>query len=446
MNTKSTFIYFLCFLCVVFFLTRSLPVRAISIEDLQKSIDEKTRELDAITKEIKELGTKANQSASVGQTLKSAIKTLDISANQLNTQVKLTETKISKANLNITQLGLEINLKQQKIESNLDTISKTLRQINSAENNSIIEIMLLENGFINIWNDIDTLQKFQTSIKDQVYEIRGYTKQLFLKKKQSEDIKKDLSNLKSQLLDQKSIVINNKTAKNTLLTATKNEETNYRKILAQKQALATSFENEIFNIESQIKIAIDPSRLPTIGKGVLSWPFLSSYFAVCPTFKTALGNPFCITQPFGDTTFSRTGVYNGKGHNGIDFRATEGTPITAVASGVVEETGNTDLKQNCLSYGKWVLIKHNNGLSSVYGHLSLIKARAGDVVQAGEVVGYSGSTGYAFGAHLHLSLFASQGVKVMPLGVPPLANSVNCKNVRIPIASQNAYLNPFPYF
>ncbi len=119
-----------------------------------------------------------------------------------------------------------------------------------------------------------------------------------------------------------------------------------------------------------------------------------------------------------------------------------GTPVKAVAGGVVEEVGNTDAKASCVgrSYGKWVLIRHNNGLTSVFGHLSLVKAKNGDVVKAGDVVAYVGSSGYSTGPHLHLSLFASQGVNVGPL------TSTTCGGMRIPLATPAAYLDPLPYF
>lgn len=425
MNTKSRNKYILCFLCLLAIFSRGHILRAATVEELQQSIAEKSKQIDALNKEIEQIDKKIQTVNSVGQTLQGTIKNLNDTGSKLSTEVKVTESKITKTDLNIQQIGFEISAKENKIKQNLSTIAKTLREINSAENDSLIESILSKTSFSAMWDNIDSLQKFQTSIKDQTYELRGYKTELEMKKNETEDLKKDLEGLKGQLVDKKKIVDINKNEKAVLLTATKNEEANYRKILADKKALADAFQNEIFSIESQIKIAIDPNSIPVAGKGVLSWPVTNVF----------------ITQYFGDTAFSRTGIYNGKGHNGIDFRAPVGTPIKAVLSGIVEETGNTDLKPYCESYGKWVFIRHANGLSSVYGHLSLIKAKAGDRVNTGDIVGYSGDTGFAFGAHLHLSLFASQGVSVQPL-----VNSVNCKNVRIPIASQNAYLNPLPYF
>jgi len=406
-------------------LQNSFPLYAATIEELQESITQKASQIDALNKEILEIDKKVQATGAESKTLQNTIKTLDTSQAKLNTEVKVTESKITKTDLNIQELGLEINVKAQKINRNLDTIAQTIRSINATENNSMIETFLSGGDFSSIWDDIALLGKFQTGIREQIYELEGYKTELQAKKDETEELKSELQNLKEQLVDKKTIVENNKKEKTVLLTATKNEESAFKKLLAEKKALSDAFQKEIFDIESQIKIAIDPSSIPKAARGLLSWP---------------LDNVF-VTQYFGDTAFSKSGAYNGKGHNGIDFRATKGTPVKAVLSGVVEEAGNTDLKIGCYSYGKWVFIRHNNGLSSVYGHLELVKARAGDVVKTGDIVAYSGNSGYSTGPHLHLSLFASQGVSVQPL-----VNSINCKNVRIPIADQKAYLDPFPYF
>jgi murein DD-endopeptidase MepM/ murein hydrolase activator NlpD len=92
-------------------------------------------------------------------------------------------------------------------------------------------------------------------------------------------------------------------------------------------------------------------------------------------------------------------------HTGIDFRAGHGTPIRAVRSGVVLYAGNS---------GDWagnhVAIKHGDGMTTMSSHMSSIAVRAGQSVQAGQIIGRVGQTGRAFGAHLHFELYPA-GVK-----------------------------------
>ena len=92
-------------------------------------------------------------------------------------------------------------------------------------------------------------------------------------------------------------------------------------------------------------------------------------------------------------------------HTGIDFRAAHGTPIRAVKSGVVLYAGNS---------GDWagnhVAIKHGDGMTTMSSHMSSMAVRAGQTVQAGQIIGRVGQTGRAFGAHLHFELYPA-GVK-----------------------------------
>jgi murein DD-endopeptidase MepM/ murein hydrolase activator NlpD len=87
-------------------------------------------------------------------------------------------------------------------------------------------------------------------------------------------------------------------------------------------------------------------------------------------------------------------------HTGIDFRAGHGTPIRAVKSGVVLYAGNS---------GNWagnhVAIKHRDGKTTMSSHMSSMAVRAGQTVQAGQIIGRVGQTGRAFGAHLHFELY-----------------------------------------
>ena len=87
-------------------------------------------------------------------------------------------------------------------------------------------------------------------------------------------------------------------------------------------------------------------------------------------------------------------------HTGIDFRATYGTPIRAVKAGVVLFAGNS---------GDWagnhVAIKHSDGMTTMYSHMSSVAINAGATVQAGQLIGYVGQSGRAFGPHLHFELY-----------------------------------------
>ncbi|MFM5906406.1 MAG: M23 family metallopeptidase [Novosphingobium sp.] len=96
-------------------------------------------------------------------------------------------------------------------------------------------------------------------------------------------------------------------------------------------------------------------------------------------------------------------------HAGVDFGASWGSPIRATASGVVSYAGRHG------GHGNYVRIDHGGGLGTGYGHMSSIVAWAGSRVQAGQIIGYVGSTGLSTGPHLHYEMYRN-GRTVNPLG------------------------------
>ena len=98
-----------------------------------------------------------------------------------------------------------------------------------------------------------------------------------------------------------------------------------------------------------------------------------------------------------------------KMHEGMDFTAKTGTPIYATGDGVVARADNT-----ASGYGNHIVIRHGFGYETLYAHLSKYKARAGQRVKRGDVIGYVGSTGRSEGPHCHYEVH-KDGKVVNPL-------------------------------
>jgi murein DD-endopeptidase MepM/ murein hydrolase activator NlpD len=86
-------------------------------------------------------------------------------------------------------------------------------------------------------------------------------------------------------------------------------------------------------------------------------------------------------------------------HSGIDFGAAYGSPIVAVADGLVTYAGVHG------GHGNYVRLEHGGGVGTAYGHMSRIAVAPGTRVRAGQVIGYVGSTGLSTGPHLHYEVF-----------------------------------------
>ncbi len=98
-----------------------------------------------------------------------------------------------------------------------------------------------------------------------------------------------------------------------------------------------------------------------------------------------------------------------KFHYGLDFTAPQGSPIYATADGTVTTAGNTGN-----GYGIHVIINHGYGYESLYGHMVRVKARVGQQVKRGEVIGWVGSTGKSTGPHCHYEVHKN-GNKMDPI-------------------------------
>lgn len=93
---------------------------------------------------------------------------------------------------------------------------------------------------------------------------------------------------------------------------------------------------------------------------------------------------------------SRFGMRRNRYHYGIDFRLNIGDTVVSAFDGKVRIT-----KFDRRGYGSYVVVRHTNGLETVYGHLSKIKVTEGQSVLAGECIGLGGNTGRSTGSHLH---------------------------------------------
>ncbi len=413
--------YFLLFLGILIIIPAVFSY-AQTIQELNDKISQKNTDIDKLEQEIRQYQAEIDDLGKQKDSLNGSIKQLDLTRKKLVADISVTQKKIDKTTLKIRELSLEINDKQDIISNNLDAISLDIRQINELEQSDVLATMLSENDFTMIWNDIDNMATVSDKLRETTIKLKEIKVGLEDTRKETTDAKNELTSLKSKLADQKKIVDQNTADKKKLLAQTKNNEANYQKLLKDRLAKKDAFEKELRDYESQLKYILDPSKLPD--GGVLSWPLGYVY----------------ITQFFGKTQAGKRLYANGT-HNGVDFRASIGTPVKAMASGTVMGTGDTDITCPSASFGRFVFIEYNNGLSSTYGHLSLIKVYKGQKVSKGEVVGYSGNTGYSTGPHLHLSVYASDAVKMESRPSKSCAGRV----YTMPISPINAYLDPMYY-
>ncbi len=102
-----------------------------------------------------------------------------------------------------------------------------------------------------------------------------------------------------------------------------------------------------------------------------------------------------FTIPFSGLVTSKYGWREGKMHKGIDIDLRVMDPVLAAFDGKVR------VARYYGGFGRVVIIRHNNGLETIYAHLHKIKVKPDQIVKSGEVIGYGGSSGHSSGSHLH---------------------------------------------
>ena len=112
--------------------------------------------------------------------------------------------------------------------------------------------------------------------------------------------------------------------------------------------------------------------------------------------NTSLG--ISLIRPVNGTITSRFGRRSGGQHTGLDIANSTGTPIQAVANGTVIYAGYKG------SYGRMVVIAHNDSVQTYYAHCSRLYVSVGQTVNQGDVIAAVGSTGNSTGPHLHLEI------------------------------------------
>lgn len=389
---------------------------------LEQLISVQNAEIAKLEAQILAYRNELLKTQNVSNTLSGAIKEIDLNQKKLEADMKLIEEKIKKKNLELGKIGNEIEDKNDSINGLRTAVIEGTKILAEGDRTSFLIYLLREESMSEAWREFDSIRTLENHFNQNINKLHTAKGELEVKKGETEAEKKEIVVLKQNLETQKKIILANKNEKERLLKETKNEESSYKKMITESEKKKEQFEADLRDYEEKLKFNIDVVELPS-GKP-FSWPL----------------EKFVITQKFGKTSASGR-LYSSGTHSGVDFGVPIGTPVLAMADGVVEGTGDTDKLCKGVSFGRFVLIKYDNGLASTYGHLSVISSSAGQRVKRGDVVAYSGNTGYSTGPHLHVSVYARDAVSMQTLP----SKSCKGKILTQPISAVNAYLDPLKY-
>jgi murein DD-endopeptidase MepM/ murein hydrolase activator NlpD len=389
----------------------SLPLfaKADLVSDLQQQISDKQNQIKEMEQRVSQLKNSIRNTKTQQSTLNKQIDSYEQQIDMLQSDIDLTYAKIGETNLQIQRINANIKTKESELETNKTYLVSAIRTMNEHDQETPFEIVLKNDNFSDFLDQVQYMDDLQKEIQTRINTIKQIKDDLNAQESDQENYKGALLSLNEDLQGKTLALSFQKSDKQDLLSVTKNQEKKYQSQVQGLQEQQEDIEKQISDLESKLRQAIDPSSIPTAGKGVLSWPINSA-----------------ITQGYGSTSVTGfiNNVYNF--HNGIDLRASIGTPIKAAADGVVAGVGN----DGKYAYGKWIAINHQNGLITLYGHFSVQSVSAGQHVTRGQVIGYSGNTGFATGPHLHFTVYDATTFSIVKewYGSLPLGGSLNPMN------------------
>ena len=390
-------------------------VQAPSNRGLKEEIEMKTKELQEIQEQKDKTLSILRNLDQEKLSLRREIRRGDYQINQLKLEIKAGQITLSKLSLEISSLNYQIDEIKREVNSKKETIKKLLRTLQEKDQENPLIIFLRNTTISQNISEIQKIIDLKNRMSSQLTHLRRFRQEKLDKIKGISDKQQEQKWENLNLENRKIIVEDKKAERQIFLRRTKNQETIYQRQLKKLEKLHKEIHAEIEKIEQELRERIDPGLLPAKRAGVL----------LRPTEKGI------ISQGYGFTKAAKKLYASGR-HNGIDIAVPMGTPIRAAEQGKVIAVLDQDKYCPGGAYGRTIIIEHNNNLVTLYAHLSRMIVKKGDLVQRGQIIGYSGNTGYSVGRyggfHLHFTVYARPTFYIGPsrrCGPMPFGGDLN---------------------
>ncbi len=399
-------------ICVFYFCSFIFYFYAIGAtpSELKQSIDQKNKELTEINEKIRASQKILESTQGQSRTLQKELDIINSNINQLNLSIRSSEITIERLELEIDSLGYDIADIEGKINIEKEATAKILRQLQQKDGENVLMILLKNNSLAESVFETQSLADLNGKLIIEINNLKDSKNTLNNKSDETSKKKQGIELENQNLKNRKAIVEDQKTERQKLLSQTKNQEKIYQQQVSELEERQSEIAAEIEKIEEELRTKIDPNLLPQLRPGVLAMPTNG-----------------IISQEYGATAFAKY-TYKSKWHNGIDIATPLGTPVFAAEEGKIVAVGNQDRYCYRGAYGKFIVIEHNNNLTTLYAHLSLQAVKEGDSVKRGDLIGYVGKTGWATGPHLHFTVFAGNTFAMEPsryCGLMPVGGDLN---------------------
>ena len=360
---------------------------------IQSRINSTQSKLNSLSKQKKDTQEYINTLQEKISLLQDKISNLESDKTALQSEIDATQAKIEKTAADIEETQRQIDQKQKEFDATYAEYCQRLRAMYISGSASTLEVLLT-------CSDLSSLLTRSEMIKSVSQQDSATLDSLMKKMEEIEAQKQKLEEKRNQLnADKKSLETDKAALQKNIndISSTKADldseaaecNAQMRKLSKQSSEYQEAIETDqkqLQQVQNDIRAAIAAAGSHGSGNGRLRYPTDSrSISAGYPNYSS------------------------GRYHGGIDFPVSTGSNVYAAASGTV-----ILVKYLNSSYGRYLIIDHGDGLSTLYAHNSQILVSVGDKVSAGQVVAKSGSTGYSTGPHCHFEVRVN-GSRVNPL-------------------------------
>lgn len=399
MNNKNQKrkIIFLALIFILFFCITAVATSAAT--DIEQQIEQKKDEINQLKKKISTYQENIKKKQEEAATLKNQISILDNQIAKANLDLKATESEIEQIKLETREIELQIIGTEDDISHSKINLSSVLQKIHENDQKNELHIFLLNDSLSEFYNQIEYTKDLQINLQQSLGDLKDTKTELDTKREELEAKETEFDRLKADLELRKNELEGQVTYKDDLLLQTKNSEQKYNELYWQAKNEQDAISADITALEKQARAKLG-DKPQELGSSELSWPV--------PYRR--------ITSIFHDPAYPFKYLFE---HPAIDIAAPQSTVITAPADGYVLKARDAGMGYSYIS------LIHNNGISTVYGHVSKIYVNNDEFVAKGdpigEVGGMPGTPGagrLTTGPHLHFEVRLN-GIPVNPLNYLP---------------------------
>ncbi len=314
---------------------------------------------------------------------------LDAEIAGLNSKIAAVQAEIDATARKLSEKEAELYAAEVACEKQFESFKTRARIMYENGPSTYIEILFSSGSFSEFLSNIEIMRSILEYDNKVLNERKAVREQIALQKNEIEAIKKEQETRKQTLSEMKGTLSAKQQAQSAVITRLSDQEATIRARIAEQQAEEARIQR-LINQALAAQNTTTVSTITTTGTGVMQWP--------CPSTKY-------VTSEFGSRSQPVAGASTN--HKGLDIGAAMGADIVAADSGTILFSGNSS------SYGKYIVITHGGGITTLYAHCSQLLVKAGATVTKGQVIAKVGSTGISSGPHLHFEVSVN-GSRVNP--------------------------------